>query len=166
MDHLYVCKKHSAKIGALVNTAAAPPVLSTPAVTNAPPSTATAQKFDAQLANLQPIKRKTIKRVAAADPEVNFGTLHMNTLKRYKRHYKLVEETTNKQELIDVSAACLRACCIGGLSCAGGPEVLGKAGGWKMEVHKRTNKGNGCVDVLPSYTRTTLLELLLIFLPR
>eukprot|EP00040_Diaphanoeca_grandis_P023549 m.128312 g.128312 ORF g.128312 m.128312 type:complete len:116 (-) comp29325_c0_seq1:166-513(-) len=35
-------------------------------------------------------------------PEVNFGTLHMNTLKRYKKHYKLNDETTNKAELVDV----------------------------------------------------------------
>ena len=47
-------------------------------------------------------KRKTVKRAAAPDPEVNFGLLHMNTLKRYKKHYKLSEETTSKQELIDV----------------------------------------------------------------
>lgn len=45
-------------------------------------------------------KRK--KRVA--DFEVNLGSLHMNTLKRYKKFYKLTDETSNKNELTEVSS--------------------------------------------------------------
>lgn len=34
--------------------------------------------------------------------QVNFNSLHMNVLKRYKKHYKLTQETNTKQELVDV----------------------------------------------------------------
>jgi hypothetical protein len=36
--------------------------------------------------------------------QVNFNHLHMNTLKRYKRHYKLGQDVTTKAELVEVSS--------------------------------------------------------------
>eukprot|EP00053_Salpingoeca_punica_P011505 m.102440 g.102440 ORF g.102440 m.102440 type:complete len:108 (-) comp15689_c0_seq6:2016-2339(-) len=48
-------------------------------------------------------KRTTAKRAGEDGlDQVNFGQLHMNTLKRYKRHYKLPQDTPTKQELVEV----------------------------------------------------------------
>jgi hypothetical protein len=44
-------------------------------------------------------KKRTAKEQV---PEVNFGTLHMNTLKRYKKHYSLRDDWANKAELVDI----------------------------------------------------------------
>lgn len=34
--------------------------------------------------------------------QVNLGALNMNTLKRYKRHYNLKDETPTKRDLVEV----------------------------------------------------------------
>eukprot|EP00038_Savillea_parva_P002379 m.113846 g.113846 ORF g.113846 m.113846 type:complete len:77 (+) comp10818_c1_seq4:184-414(+) len=42
-------------------------------------------------------------------PKVNLGTLNMNTLKRYKRHYNLKDDTPTKRELVEVVTDHFRA---------------------------------------------------------
>eukprot|EP00039_Didymoeca_costata_P019865 m.339211 g.339211 ORF g.339211 m.339211 type:complete len:141 (+) comp18705_c0_seq1:57-479(+) len=42
------------------------------------------------------------KRSQSDVPEVNFSALHMNTLKRYKKHYKLSADTASKSDLVEV----------------------------------------------------------------
>eukprot|EP00051_Salpingoeca_urceolata_P010345 m.126285 g.126285 ORF g.126285 m.126285 type:complete len:158 (+) comp16675_c2_seq1:174-647(+) len=37
----------------------------------------------------------------AEDYEVNFNQLHMNTLKRYKKHYKLNKDASSKPDLVE-----------------------------------------------------------------
>ncbi len=78
-------------------TALAPPHYTAPAPPPPVPASAVLVAAD---------RRKPPKRVSGLEPEipVNFGVLHMNTLKRYKKHYRLNEDTANKQELIDVRA--------------------------------------------------------------
>jgi len=48
------------------------------------------------------VKNDKRRKRAEQFPEVNFGTLHMNTLKRYKKHYELSAETNSKAELVEV----------------------------------------------------------------
>jgi hypothetical protein len=36
--------------------------------------------------------------------QVNLGTLNMSTLKRYKRHYNLKDDTPSKRDLVEVCA--------------------------------------------------------------
>ena len=46
---------------------------------------------------------------AAHSPQVNLGALNMNTLKRYKRHYGLKDETPTKRDLVELVTDHFRA---------------------------------------------------------
>mmetsp|Transcript_87883 Transcript_87883/g.121968 ORF Transcript_87883/g.121968 Transcript_87883/m.121968 type:complete len:119 (-) Transcript_87883:40-396(-) len=52
---------------------------------------------------------KKDRRRKNLDFEVNLGALNMNTLKRYKRHYNLKDETPTKRDLVELVTDHFRA---------------------------------------------------------